>query len=335
MSNSAITFGSTNLTLQGAVSFKNKIINGNFDIWQRGTSFSVTANNTFTADRWSRNFDGSGATRTVSRQNFAINQTEVSGAPKYFINSTQSVAGTGGTFNALVQRIESVRTFAGQTVTVSFWAKSSVGSFVQLSLGQRASTNVFLTVTSATLTSAWTKYTGTITLPAIASGVTEDGNDHLEMAFNFNSNVTHNIDIAQVQIEAGSIATPFEQRPIGTELQLCQRYFEKSYNLETALQAFTAEGLAMVTVRATGSASTENCLIPFKVPKRSNPVITTYRRDGAAGSQWRYNGTAYAAVTIDLIGQNGFSVYFASTAAGLVANNAVTIDGHWTANAEL
>jgi hypothetical protein len=230
MSNSAITFGpsaitSNQITWSEPVAFRNKIINGNFDIWQRGTSFSVTSGNTYTADRWCRVFDGSGATRTVVRQNFAINQTEVSGAPKYFINSTQSVAGTGGTFNALVQRIESVRTFAGQTVTVSFWAKSSVGSFVQLSLGQRASTSVFRTVTSATLTSAWTKYTGTITLAAIGAGVTEDGNDHLEVAFNFNNNVTHNIDIAQVQIEAGSVATPFEQRPIGTELQLCQRYF--------------------------------------------------------------------------------------------------------------
>ena len=317
------------------VAFRNKIINGNFDIWQRGTSFSVTANNTFSADRWTRVFDGSGATRTVSRQNFAINQTEVPGAPKYFINSTQSVAGTGGTFNALSQRIESVRTFAGQTVTISYWAKSSTGSSVGVVLGQRASTNAFNTIASQTLTSTWTKYTGTITLPAIASGVTEDGNDHLEVAFNLPLNATHNVDIAQVQLEAGSVTTPFEHRPIGTELQLCQRYFEKSYNLSTPLQSNTTVGLSMITVRATSGISTEGSMISFKVPKFKTPVVTTYRRDGAAGSQWRYNTATYATITTDLIGENGFSAYFNGTAAGLAINNAVTIDGHWVADAEL
>jgi hypothetical protein len=281
MSNSAITFGPSSITSNQIiwseqVAFRNKIINGNFDIWQRGTSFSVTADGTYTADRWSRAFDGSGATRTVSRQNFAINQTQVPGAPKYFINSTQSVAGTGATYNALIQRIESVRTFAGQTVTVSFWAKSSSASFVQLSFGQRASTSVFTNITSANLTSTWTKYTGTMTLPAIASGVTESGDDFLELAFNFMSNGTHNIDIAQVQLEAGSIATPFEHRPIGTELQLCQRYCQVSPAGNPLYREFNfASSLAVVYMN-----------IMYPVQMRKVPAVSgTYDiNDGALQS---------------------------------------------------
>lgn len=286
MSNSAITFGqstvsSSNIVWSEPVAFRNKIINGNFDIWQRGTSFSLTTNNTFTADRWAYVFNGTG-TRTVSRQNFAINQTQVPGAPKYFINSTQSVAGTGGTFNALVQRIESVRTFAGQTVTVSFWAKSSTGSFVGVGLGQRASTNVFNTVIIPTLTSTWTKYTGTITLPAIASGVTEDGNDHLEFAFNFPANAIHNIDIAQVQLEAGSIATPFEHRPIGTELSLCERYYQiigsadtDSVGYATDASAAGQEMYITISYPTKMRRKPDATVATFEVANCGNPVVST------------------------------------------------------------
>src|SRR5210317_2024163 len=62
---------------------KNRIINGNFDIWQRGTSFSVTAStNIYTADRW--RFVGAGFTGTLTRQNFTAGQTDVPNNPDYF-----------------------------------------------------------------------------------------------------------------------------------------------------------------------------------------------------------------------------------------------------------
>lgn len=315
MSNSAITFGqstvsSSNIVWSEQVAFRNKIINGNFDIWQRGTSFSVTSNNTFTADRWCRAFDGSGATRTVSRQNFAINQTQVPGAPKYFINSTQSVAGTGGTFNALVQRIESVRTFAGQTVTVSFWAKSSTGSFIVVGLGQRASTNVFHTVLDRTLTSTWTKYTGTIALPAIASGVTEDGNDHLELAFNFLSNATHNIDIAQVQIEAGSVATPFEQRPIGTELALCQRYyFNLSGNIALG-SGFARTGTQFITT------------VPHPVQMRISPTVSSNATTAVNYCNLELGSSDWTSMAITKAGGNNSGL---NTTSLLCSNGAATM----------
>jgi len=66
--------------------FRNRIINGNFDIWQRGTSFSVTAANTYTADRWLVFFDGTGATRTISQQSFTPGQIDVPNEPKREVN---------------------------------------------------------------------------------------------------------------------------------------------------------------------------------------------------------------------------------------------------------
>jgi len=351
MSNSAITFGSTNLTLQGAVGFKNKIINGNFDIWQRGTSQTATGYGS--DDRWVN--DHAGSTKTASRQTFTLGQTDVSGNPQYF--SRTVVTSVAGASNNVFknQRIEGVRTFAGQTVTLSFWAKADASKnmaieFAQVfgSGGSPSASVTGISVNTCNLTTAWKKFTVTTTLPSI-SGKTigTSGDDALYLLMWFDAGSSFNartnslgqqsgtFDIAQVQLEEGTIATPFENRPVGAELALCQRYFEKSYNLDTALQSNTTGGLSIVTARATTSASTEGVVIAFKVSKFKTPAITTYRRDGGAGSQWRYNTSTYAAITTDVIGQNSFGVYFNGTAAGLVSNNAVTIDGHWTADAEL
>ena len=58
---------------------KNKIINGDFGIWQRGTSFSNPSNGAYTADRWAIGHNGTGATRTISQQSFAAGTAPVSG----------------------------------------------------------------------------------------------------------------------------------------------------------------------------------------------------------------------------------------------------------------
>ena len=105
---------------------KNKIINGDFGIWQRGTSFSNPSSLAYTADRWAIYYDGSGATRTISQQAFTTGAAPVSGyESSFFYRYAVSVAGSGNTANLLRQYIENVRNFAGQTATVSFWAKAS------------------------------------------------------------------------------------------------------------------------------------------------------------------------------------------------------------------
>ena len=213
--------------------FRNRIINGNFDIWQRGTSFSPVTNFMFTADRWRFVFDGTGATRTISQQSFALGQTDVPNEPTYFLRYNQSVAGTGGTYNTLQQLIESVRTLAGHTVTVSFYAKADATRVLNNGFNQffgsggSPSASVFTSLGTVNLSTAWTKYTYTTTLPSI-SGKTlgTDKNDALDLQFVFPTNVIQTIDIAQVQVEKGNVATVFELRPYPIELQLCQRYFQ-------------------------------------------------------------------------------------------------------------
>jgi hypothetical protein len=254
---------------------RNAIINGNFDIWQRGTSFASPTNANYTADRWKVQFNNTGATRTLSRQSFALGQTDVPGEPTYFMRFDQSVAGSGGTFTQLDQYIESVRTFAGQQVTISFWAKAAASTtmpsvaFQQLfgTGGSPSSLNQTTAGSSLALTTTWQKFSYQVTLPSI-SGKTlgTDNNDALIVVFFMPLNATFTIDIAQVQVEPGPVATPFERRPIGTELALCQRYYEAGsvsfcWNAGTptdikVTRAFVVTKRAAPTISGTGILGT-------------------------------------------------------------------------------
>lgn len=202
------------------------IINGNFDRWEQGTSF--TSNSTYTADRWYTTRDGSGGFTNVSRVPFTAGQTEVPGEPAYYLRKECTVAPTGQTFNVILQKIESVRTFAGQTVTLSFYgrmdlARSGVLLVVQ-NFGSGGSPSVNAKVASVVYSTTFAMTTITFAMPSIL-GKTIGTNDCIEIQFHspLNSVFTH--DISQVQLCAGSTALPFQPRSIAEEVALCQRYY--------------------------------------------------------------------------------------------------------------
>lgn len=229
--------------------FRNKLINGGFDIWQRGTS--QTSNAYGSDDRWSNEHNGS--TKTVSRQTFTVGQTDVPGNPKFWSRTVVSSVAGASNFVVKGQKIESVATLSGQNVSLSFWAKADATKnmaveFTQ-NFGSGGSPSAIVNsigVTTINLTTSWRLYTVNTTIPSI-SGKTlgTDGNDSLGVFFWFDAGSSLNartnslgqqsgtFDIANVQLEAGDQPTPFEQRPIGQELLLCQRYYETGslYNL--------------------------------------------------------------------------------------------------------
>jgi hypothetical protein len=239
--NGVATFG-TSVAPSTNYTFRNKIINGNFDIWQRGTS--QTSNGYGSADRW-RSF-ASGSTLTASQQSFTLGQTDVPGNPKYYFRyAVSSVSGSGNS-GRLMQRIEDVSSLAGQTVTLSFWAKADSNKNIATEFtrnfgtgGSPSTTEEEIHVTTYNLTTSWQKFTATVSIPSI-SGKTigSDGNDYFQLLFwfdagsNFNSRTNSlgqqsgTFDIAQVQLEESTVPTPFEHRHIGMELSLCQRYFQ-------------------------------------------------------------------------------------------------------------
>ena len=221
---------------------KNKIINADFRINQRGFN-SITTTSTFGFDRWQPFINGTGTT-TYSAQTFTVGAAPVAGYEA--INFARFVTtGQTGTnpYSILAQNIEDVRTFAGQTVTVSFWAKAATGTpkiSVELAqnFGTGGSAEVDNYVGQATLTTSWARYSVTTTLPSI-SGKTI-GTSSLLGTFlwlsggtDYNARTnsigiqTNTFDIWGVQVEAGSVATPFTTAS-GTlqgELALCQRYY--------------------------------------------------------------------------------------------------------------
>jgi len=333
--------------------FRNAIINGNFDIWQRGTSFT---NLEYGADRWINNRTGS--TCTMSRQAFTLGQADVPGEPTYFCRmAVTSVAGAGN-FGTLQHRTEDVRTFAGQQVTISFWAKADATKSIAVELSQNFGTGgspstavEAIGTAKKTLTTSWQKITATATMPSI-SGKTlgSDGNSHIrfniwfDAGSNFNSRTntlghqSGTFDIAQVQVEAGPVATPFERRPIGTELALCQRYFCKSFPVNKAPVNDNANdrillGLVNQTVTIDGQEQ------EFPVAMRQTPTITFYSNNNNVNGLWAFwNGTGWfetnvTEMQVGRITEIGFTPRLVGSGYTLLQPK--QLRGHWTASAEL
>lgn len=208
--------------------FRNKLINGGMQVTQRGIT-TTTAGGTFTADRWRQSGNASGAfSVSVSATSQNLSALGYMDRPNV-LSWTQSSAAS--TQMSLEQRIEDVRTLAGKRVTLSFYAILFSGNFsaasVRLSqvFGSGGSTPVNLTPQNISgLTGSYQKFSFTFDVPSV-SGKTIGTDSYLGFEFLFPTTGTWDFAITGVQLEEGSIATPFEQRPIGLELALCQRYY--------------------------------------------------------------------------------------------------------------
>lgn len=208
------------------VAGRNLIINGAFNIWQRGTSTS--ANVSYAADRWFFFNNGVG-TSSASRidisalgigSQYAIRIERTAGTDKFVIGTTSETS--------------VIKKLLGKTVTLSF--KLRKGSALTSNIGVTFGTqnqeakfgtlvdNGSFTVTNASLnTSTFTKFSRTLTIPAGSSAL------GLKLEFEANQAGAANAyyDLAEVQLEIGSYASEFDHRPVGEELQLCKRYYQK------------------------------------------------------------------------------------------------------------
>jgi hypothetical protein len=261
---------------------KNKVINGSFDIWQRGTTQTISGYGS--DDRWNNQHLGS--TKTHTRQAFTLGQTDVSDNPKYYSRTTITSVADSNNFTAKSHSIENVLKSAGKTYTLSFWAKAdtskniAVEFFQNFGTGGSPSAQVSaLGVTTFALTTTWQKFTTTVTFPSIAGKKLGTNNNdtfgftiYFEAGSNYNSRTNSlgqqsgTFDIAQTQLEEGYVATEFETRPVGFELQQCQRYFEVIGGVNNALT-----GIGYGASSGTGGA---RCNISFKALKRTTPTVT-------------------------------------------------------------
>jgi hypothetical protein len=303
---------------------KNKIINGDFNIWQRGTSFST--NGVYNADRFYAIWDGTG-TKTISQQTFTPGAAPVSGyESQYYLRFNQTVAGASGTYNVLSQKIEDVRTFAGQTATLSFWAKA--GSAISMSLvpylnqgfgsgGSGTVSNPPISGSAPSLTTSWQRFTFTYSLPSI-TGKTIGTSSSLNLEFFMPLNTTFTIDIWGVQVEAGSVATAF-QTATGTiqgELAACQRYYFRTSSASNNNPVYTMFGAGYAI--NTGAITSQ---ITLPVSMRVAPTALDTSAMGTFYWEGAATGNTPTTVALSAVSQNNLASVTVSKTATFVTGS--------------
>ena len=290
---------------------KNKIINGDFGVWQRGTSFTSVFN-VVTSDRWFVGYDTGSPTQTVSRQSFTAGAAPVAGYENPFYFDWSVATPSTMTTRYLWTKIEDVRTFAGNTVTLSFWAKAAsattITSYLVQNFGSGGSGNVTSASQSNSLTTAWTRFTHTISVASI-SGKTIGTSSYLEADLQINSGSVQ-VSVFGVQLEYGSKATPFETATgtIQGELAACQRYYWRQ-TASTSYAGFAPYANAKATNQVSG-------IITNPVVMRVAPTSVEFSSVGL------YDGnTTYAITSITLSFPSTLSSMMDwNVASGLTAN---------------
>lgn len=219
---------------------RNCIINGAMLIWQRGTNISTGTGDTFGPDRWFTNFSGSDSVRQLRQS------TDAPTGFKFSVDAWR-VTSLGAESRIVSTRIESkdAYQYAGNTVTVSWWAKlgtgtGTTGCTINLpgaedNFSSTTLTHNFSSVGTANTT--WQKFSVSFVLDAGAV-------NGFQITINVGGGATGACKFTGMQCELGSVATPFEHRPYGLELSLCQRYY---YRIEAGSGGIYGSGFAAST----------------------------------------------------------------------------------------
>jgi hypothetical protein len=332
--------------------FRNKIINGDFSIAQRGTSFTSSANNddAYTLDRWYILSDGNDAidvtqeTTTVPTNQLTAIALDVETADKKF---------------GIAQIIEQKNCVGliGNTVTLSFKAKvSATTDLDNIKCAIVAWDGTADTVTSDII-SAWGAEGTNPTL--IANATYENAPVNLNVTTSYATySVTAAVDtastkniivfiwsdvttvatgnflyITDVQLEAGTTASDFEFLPYDMNLARCQRYYEKSYPLATAPGTAAQAGARSSSTLGVATTSYLSLNLLYTVPKRSNPTLTFYDMAGTSGKCTR-DTFAVGGSDAQHISSQDLSETSALVFSNGTSNNKVLIV-HFTAVAEL
>lgn len=236
--------------------FKNRLINGSMDIWQRGTSFTGVGAIVYYADRWC-GIQFAGSTSTITR----ATGIGLDGF-QYALRAQRPAASSNLNSINVSQSVESQNCLdiAGKQVTFSFYARagsnfSAASSILvsQITTGTGTDQNVYGTYTGAsttnqnnTISTSWARFSQTITVPSNAT--------EIAVAFFYTPTGTAGAndfyEITGCQLELGSNATSFDTLSIGTEFSLCERYFRVSR--ETTGGTAPGGGEAAVRIDFTG-----------------------------------------------------------------------------------
>jgi len=308
----------TSLNTGQLAGLRNKIINGNMDVWQRGASFTINNTSVYTSDRIKFESSGVGNTTVSQVTVTAGSQASINTGARYVLSAT-GVAGLS--YFILSQPIEYVNTFESKIITCSIYctqpATATSSAYFRAAqvfgTGGSATVNTDVNVTSTAVGSHY-RWTATITIPSISGKTIGTANDYLWINLVYvPTTFTTNFQFYGLQAELGSVATPFEQRPYGMELALCQRY------LPVLTSGTYSSGYCISTTQAYVMPS-------LQVYPRVAPTGITTTVSGNL-----YSGTTGIALTgITYIGSSSNTVILTATvASGLTSGNGTML---YTAN---
>lgn len=345
---------------------RNLIINGGFDVAQRGNNFAAVANAQYTIDRWIWSKSGGVAVHTLSQA------TNASTLDKYILcqATTGEASPVSSTSHCMLsQYLEGyaaeelgLGTANAKTVTLSFQHAHTVTGTYCVVFRNSAIDRSYVAEYTQSVADTWE--TAEITVPLDTTGTWLTSNSTgLKVGFTVASGTTYQTTadtwqagnyiatsnqvngaaaaddrfrIAKVQLEVGTEATDFEIRHFVDELALCQRYYEKG--ISTLINP--ADGNA--TLRQLGAALGTGNLrvtIPFVVEKRGSPSITYYRGgSGTTSGQWSWftppsTWADGSSTTLQRTTTKGFETSF--IVSGVTTGSTYLVDGAWAADAEL
>ena len=295
------------------VAGKNKIINGDFGIWARGTSFSnpPSSANYYTSDRWCLDYANANPTTALITQvafdysaSPAADKLPISGYPSnYFARSTITTVGSTTVYRPFSQRIEDVRTLAGQTATISFWAKADSSRTLSFYWAQTFGTGGSSTNSSGSytfnLTSSWQRYTASLSFTSVL-GQTIGAGSSLIILFQQAAASGSVLDMWGVQLEAGPVATPFTTATgtLSGELEACRRYYVRfgaSDGLTTSAYNEYAYG---------NTTTTTNLRIGINLQQRMRVAPTSVEYANLTTFELNNTERAVSAVTLQSVTNN-------------------------------
>jgi hypothetical protein len=298
-----VDYPTTAGSLAGYLDFlpnRNRIINGAFDVWQRGGGGFIATDGMYTADQWRYSQTGAGGTHTVTRVDQPTGSTLIAGMnPRYYLRLSNTVIGSA-TAQIIGQRIEDVRTLAGQECTLSAWIKGTATGITAKAVqnfgtGGSPSSAVTTTLGTATPTTSWVRLHVHFTMPSL-SGKTIGTNENsfVEIQFDCGSSLG-TLDLWGVQLEQNTTQTAFERENISETFRKCHRYFY-------AIADGTQNLFAAINIGTLTSATVMECMVRLPVPMRIAPtnvstsganIYTFYR----AGSADNFNSFTIGGIT--------------------------------------
>jgi hypothetical protein len=374
IADSAVTAAKLDESTSQLFGFRNRIINGDFRIDQRNAGAAVTnAAIGYHLDRFQTGYYGSGTGRMTVQQS----STAPSGFNKSLsVTVTTADAAPTSAFAYDIARhiVEGFNiadfewgTANAKTVTLSFWVRSSVTGNFPLIMYDNGRTVTYGDLYNIAAANTWEYKTMVIPGPTIGTGWGTTNDFGTSVLFGAGGSASRTINtgwnasdgtapsnvtgatqliatngatffLTGLQLEVGSVATPFERRPYGMELHLCKRYYQKTYDIGEVPGTNTGASLWVGGTYAQLTNQTWGATWIYPVEMRGTPTVTFYTTSGTAGSLDYSYGTGSSgtgAATAFGRGSKAVSAYHNETAPGMTAGNGVVILGHIVASAEL